>query len=142
MNLAKPARKIGTGFVLDHWETGTGIALLHWYSGSSADPFDTENYDILLSMVIKSQRRVMQCNHKLAGKGYDRITEFAPSPWFSEKPQLSVDITDDQFEIYIDGRKVQSYSRSIKKSVTHVHYYCTPSRAGPLMAREITARVN
>jgi hypothetical protein len=26
--------------------------------------------------------------------------------------------------------------------VTHVHYYCTPSRAGPLMAREITARVN
>ncbi|KAI0509078.1 tyrosinase [Xylaria bambusicola] len=128
MKLAKPAR-----------ETGTGIALLNWDPASKADSLDTENYDILLSMVIKNGKRVVQCNHKLAGKGYNVIKEFSPSPWFSESPELKVDIKGDQFDIYVDGRKVESYKREIKKSVTHVHYYSTPSRAEPVMAREITA---
>ncbi|KAF2967938.1 hypothetical protein GQX73_g5626 [Xylaria multiplex] len=127
MNLAKPAR-----------ETGTGIALLNWDPASGADAHDTENYDILLSMVIKNQRRVIQCNHKLAQKGYNVITELTPSPWFGETPALRVDIKEDEFEIYVDGQKVSSYRREIKKSVTHVHYYTTPSRAAPVMAREIT----
>ncbi|KAI0433855.1 tyrosinase [Xylaria sp. FL1042] len=127
MNLAKPAR-----------ETGTGIALLSWDPASTADAHDTENYDILLSMVIKNGRRVVQCNHKLAGKGYNLIKEFSPKPWFSERPELRVDIKEDRFDIYVDGRKVESYNREIKKSVTHVHYYSTPSRAEPVMAREIT----
>ncbi|KAI0451980.1 tyrosinase [Xylaria acuta] len=128
MNLDKPTR-----------DYGTGIALLNWNPASTADPLDTENYDILLSMVIKSQRRVVQCNHKLAGKGYNLIKEFSPSPWFSSSPKIRIDIKDGEFDIYVDGRKVQSYNREIKKSVTHVHYYSTPSRAEPAMAREITA---
>ncbi len=128
MNLAKPAR-----------ETGTGIALLNWNPESTADALDTENYDILLSMVIKNGRRVVQCNHKLAGKGYDVIKEFSPSPWFSERPELRVDIKEDWFDIYVDGQKALSYKREIKKDVTHVYYYSTPSRAAPVMAREITA---
>ncbi|KAI1290962.1 tyrosinase [Xylaria venustula] len=127
MNLAKPAR-----------ETGTGIALLNWDPTSTADALDTENYDILLSMVIKNGRRVVQCNHKLAGKGFNLIKEFSPSPWFGERPELRVDIKEDRFDIFVDGRKVESYTREIKKSVTHVHYYSTPSRAEPVMAREIT----
>ncbi|KAI0422786.1 tyrosinase [Xylaria grammica] len=127
MNLAKPNR-----------ETGTGIALLSWDPASQADALDTENYDILLSMVLKNQRRVIQCNHKLAQKSYNLITELTPSPWFGERPELRVDIKEDQYEIYVDGRKVSSYKRDIKKSVTHVHYYTTPSRAEPIMARVIT----
>ncbi|KAI0409928.1 tyrosinase [Xylaria palmicola] len=128
MDLAKPPR-----------DYGTGIALLSWDPNSKADKLDTENYDILLSIVIKSQRRVVQCNHKLAGKGYNLIKEFTPSPWFSESPKLRVDVKDSEFQIYVDGRNVQSYKREIKKNVTHVHYYTTPSRASPVMAREITA---
>ncbi|KAH8159805.1 hypothetical protein CIB48_g8448 [Xylaria polymorpha] len=128
MNLDKPSR-----------DYGTGIALLNWDPASTADPLDTENYDILLSMVIKTQRRVVQCNHKLAGKGYNLIKEFSPSPWFSSSPKIRIDIKDGEFDIYVDGQKVQSYNREIKKSVTHVHYYSTPSRAEPAMAREITA---
>ncbi|KAI0466683.1 tyrosinase [Xylaria cf. heliscus] len=128
MNLDKPSR-----------DYGTGIALLNWDPASTADPLDTENYDILLSMVIKSQRRMVQCNHKLANRSYNLIKEFSPSPWFSSSPQLRIDIKDGDFDIYVDGRKVQSYKREIKKSVTHVHYYSTPSRAEPVMAREITA---
>ncbi|KAI0877194.1 tyrosinase [Hypoxylon argillaceum] len=128
MNLKKPAG-----------DYGTGIALLNWDPNSTADALDTENYDILLSIVIKSRRGLVQCNHKLAGKGYNLISEFTPSPWFSERPKIRVDIKEDQLEIYVDGRKVHSYNRAIKKGVTHVHYYSTPSRAEPVMAREITA---
>ncbi|KAI0444390.1 tyrosinase [Xylaria telfairii] len=128
MNLDKPPR-----------DYGTGIALLNWDPASTADPLDTENYDILLSMVIKTQRRVVQCNHKLAGKGYNLIKEFSPSPWFSSSPKIRIDIKEREFDIYVDGQKVQSYNREIRKSVTHVHYYSTPSRAEPAMAREITA---
>ncbi|KAI0855533.1 tyrosinase [Xylaria cubensis] len=129
MNMAKAPR--------DNY--GTGIALLNWDPASTADPLDTENYDILLSMVIKTQRRVVQCNHKLAGKAYNLIKEFSPSSWFSSSPKIRIDIKEGEFDIYIDGQKVQSYNREIKKSVTHVHYYSTPSRAEPAMAREITA---
>jgi hypothetical protein len=130
MNLDKPAR-----------DYGTGIALLNWDSASRADPLDTENYDILLSMVIKSQRRVVQCNHRLTGKGYNLMKEFSPSPWFSSSPKIRIDIKEGEFEIYVDERKVQSYNREIKKSVTHVHYYSTLSRAEPVMAREIMANI-
>ncbi|GAP85248.1 putative tyrosinase [Rosellinia necatrix] len=128
MNQTKPSR-----------ETGTGIALLSRDPASSADPLDTENYDIVLSMVIRNTHRVVQCNHKLAGKGYNLISEFAPSPWFGDQPQIRVDVKEGQFEIYVDGRKAHTYPRSIKKNVTHVHYYSTPSRAEPVMAREIMA---
>ncbi|KAI1177287.1 tyrosinase [Nemania sp. FL0916] len=128
MNLQKPTR-----------DNGTGIALLYWDPSSKADPLDTENYDILMSMVIRNKRGVVQCNYKPAGKGYNVISEFSPSPWFSSNPQLRVDIKDSQFDIYVDGRKAYSYNREIKKNVTHVHYYTAPSRAEPVMAREITA---
>jgi hypothetical protein len=128
MNLDKPNR-----------ETGTGIALLSWDPASTADARDTENYDILLSMVIKNQRRMIQCNHKLAGQGYDIIVEVVPNPWFGDRPELKVDIREDEFVISVDGRRVGSYKRDIKKSVTHVHYYTVPSRAQPVMAREIMA---
>lgn len=128
MNLAKPNR-----------DNGTGIALLSWDPNSQADPLDTENYDILLSMVIRNKRGVVQCNQKEAQKGYGLISEFSPSPWFSASPELKVEIKENQFEIYVDGRKAHSYERKIKKSVTHVHYYTAPSRAEPVMAREITA---
>ncbi|KAI1120171.1 tyrosinase [Nemania abortiva] len=128
MNLKKPAG-----------DYGTGIALLNWDPNSKADPLDTENYDILLSFVIKSKRESVQLNHKLAGKGYNVTDEFKPSPWFSENPKIRVDIKEGTFEIYIDGRNVRSYKRDIRKGVTHVHYYSTPSRAEPAMARQITA---
>ncbi|TGJ84363.1 hypothetical protein E0Z10_g4430 [Xylaria hypoxylon] len=127
MNLAQPGV-----------ETGTGIALLSWDPASKADALDTENYDILVSMVIQNKRRVVECNHKLAGKGYNTITKFTPSPWFGDRPTLRVDIKEDQFEIYVDGQKLSSYKREIKKSVTHVHYYTTRKRVEPVMAREIT----
>ncbi|KAI1377225.1 tyrosinase [Hypoxylon crocopeplum] len=122
-------------------ETGTGIALLYWDPTSQADARDTENYDILLSVVIKNKRRVVQCNHKLARQGYDLTVEFEPRPWFGDCPELRVDIEQDQFVISVDGRRVQSYNRSIKQRVTHVHYYTTPSRAQPVMAREIMATI-
>ncbi|KAI1191479.1 tyrosinase [Nemania serpens] len=128
MNLAKPTR-----------DNGTGIALLNWDPNSQADPLDTENYDILLSMVIRNKRGVVQCNQKEAQKGYGTISEFSPSPWFGASPELKVDIKEDQFIIYVDGRRAYTYQRKIKKSVTHVHYYTAPSRAEPVMAREITA---
>ncbi|KAJ8126913.1 hypothetical protein O1611_g6723 [Lasiodiplodia mahajangana] len=128
MNLRKPGG-----------DYGTGIALLNWDPNSKADPLDSENYDVLLRIVIKSKRESVQLNHKLAGKGADVIDEFKPSPWFSETPKIRVDIKEDKFELYIDGRNVRSHNRAIKKDVTHVHYYSTPSRAEPVMAREITA---
>ncbi|KAI1819881.1 tyrosinase [Xylaria intraflava] len=127
MNLAKPSR-----------ETGTGIALLYWDPASQGDPRDSENYDILLSMVIQNKRRIVQCNHKLAGGAYDLITKLEPSPWFGERPELKVDIKEGEFVIYVDRRRISSYKRTIQRDVTHVHYYSTPSRAEPVMARVIT----
>jgi hypothetical protein len=118
-------------------ETGTGIQLLSW--PGQGDPKDSESYDILLSMVIRPQRRVIQCNHKPAGKGYDVTFDIEPRPWFSANPELKVDIKEDEFVIYVDGQNVGSYKRVIKKDVTHVHYYTAPSRAQPVMAREIMA---
>ncbi|KAI8627921.1 tyrosinase [Xylariaceae sp. FL1651] len=120
-------------------ETGTGIALLCWDSASTANQRDMENYDVLLGMVIKNKRRVVQCNYKPVGKGYGLTVELQPSSWFGNSPQLRVDIEENQFVVFVDGQRVQTVARPIKKNVTHVNYYATPSRAQPVFAKDITA---
>ncbi|KAI1478180.1 tyrosinase [Daldinia eschscholtzii] len=120
-------------------ETGTGIALLYWDPSSTANSRDVEDYDILLGMVIKNKRRVVQCNSKPVGGGYGVTEELQPSPWFGNNPQLRVDIEANKFVVYVDGRRVKDVDRSIKKNVTHVRYYTSPTNAQPVMARDIIA---
>ncbi|KAI1662837.1 tyrosinase [Daldinia decipiens] len=120
-------------------ETGTGIALLHWDPSSTASSRDVENYDILLGMVIKNKRRVVQCNSKPAGGGYGVTVELEPDPWFGDSPQLRVDVEENQFVVYVDGRRIQAVERPIKNSITHVRYYTSPTTAQPVLARDIIA---
>ncbi|KAK7740873.1 hypothetical protein SLS62_010970 [Diatrype stigma] len=120
-------------------ETGTGIALLHWDPASTTNQHDVENYDILLGVLIKNKRRVIQCNNKPVNGGYSVTMELKANPWFGTRPQLKVDIEENQFIITVDGNKVGVVGRSIKKSVTHVRYYTTPPSAQPVMARELIA---
>ncbi|KAK6952426.1 hypothetical protein Daesc_006963 [Daldinia eschscholtzii] len=120
-------------------ETGTGIALLYWDPSSTANSRDVENYDILLGMVIKNKRRVVQCNSKPVGGGYGVTEELQPSPWFGNSPQLRVDVEANKFVVYVDGIRVKDVDRSIKKNVTHVRYYTSPTNAQPVMARDIIA---
>lgn len=88
-------------------------------------------------MLIKNKRRVIPCNHKPAHGGYSVTMELKPNPWFGTRPQLKVDIEENQFVISVDGNKVGAMGRLTKKSVTHVRYYTTPPYAQPIMARKI-----
>ncbi|KAI0384323.1 tyrosinase [Hypomontagnella monticulosa] len=119
-------------------ETTTGIALLNWDPSRNDDANDVENYDILLGLVIKTKRRVVQYNYKPANGGYVATKEFTPNPWFGSSPQLRVDVEGDQFVIFVDGNRAQSVQRPIKKNITHVRYYTAPMTAEPVMSRDIT----
>ncbi|KAI1496872.1 tyrosinase [Biscogniauxia marginata] len=121
-------------------ERTTGVALLYLDSQSTADAHDVENYDVLLSVLILSKRRVLQCSSKPAGHGYGRLTELEPRPWFEkENPQLRIDVKADSFNIFVDGREIKSLDRAIKgKSVTHIRYWTMPGTPEPVLARSLT----
>ncbi|KAI5925049.1 tyrosinase [Camillea tinctor] len=134
MNLTIPKR-----------ETGTGISLLYLdpsiASIDSSAAHDEESFDVLLSMLIRSKRRVLQCNSKPAGLGYGKLTELEPRPWFAgENTRLRVDVGADAFTVYVDGNKVSDVPRAIKgKGVTHIRYWTMPLNAQPVMARSLKA---
>ncbi|KAI1491327.1 hypothetical protein F5X96DRAFT_668824 [Biscogniauxia mediterranea] len=118
MNLAIPKR-----------ETATGISLLcldaSIDSSSSVAHHDEENYNVLLSMLIRS--------NKPAGRGYGQLTELEPRPWFAgENTRLHVDVGADAFTVYVAGREIGAVPRAIKgKDVTHVRYWTMPANAAP-----------
>ncbi|KAF4626246.1 hypothetical protein G7Y89_g11918 [Cudoniella acicularis] len=128
MNLDRPRK-----------ETTMGISLMY-LDPSTGDANDEDSYDLLLKVLIRSRRRVLECSSREAGGGFSKLIELKPDPWFQkDNPKLRIDVGANEFVFYVDGKRVGAVNRAVKRGkVTHFKYLIYPPNAESAMGKGVT----
>lgn len=119
----------------------TGISFMYLDPSGGADPYDEENYDVLLSFSIRRRNRQIRLNSKPAHHGWNSPPINVPlSNWFQRpNPRIRVDIRDSDYEVFIDGRNFRTLQKTLgNKNITHIQYWWTPESVEPALSCALT----
>ncbi|KAL2846032.1 hypothetical protein BJX68DRAFT_268889 [Aspergillus pseudodeflectus] len=115
-----------------------GIDLMYLDS-STGDASDEESFDVPLQMTVNRVDRAIECKSKQAYRGYQGRTTLKPQPWLGQQNlTLSVEIGEDEFVVYANGRKTGRVRRAIKAPITHVNYWTLFAGMAPIMGDRLT----
>jgi hypothetical protein len=119
----------------------TGVSFMYFDASSGAEPYDEENYDVVLSFSIRRRSRRIRLNSKPKRGGWHYPDDVLIDNWFQRpNPQIWVDVRQNDFEVFIDGNRFRTLQKRLgNKNITHVQYWWYPESIEPALSCAIIA---
>ena len=126
--------------VTSAWDQ-TIIWFMYLDPNGGADPYEAESFDVPFSFAIRRRNGKIRLNSKSAGRAWNSpVRDVDLSDWFQRpNPRIRVDVKESDYEVFIDGRKFQTWPKTFgNKNFTHIRYLSYPEDVNPALSRALT----